>query len=402
MIESGKLNLEKLVHSLLWQNDCVILPELGALITRENQAALNPATHIIKPRSRSIFFNPGISKTDGLLANYLTENFGLGYADAVQMIDDAIGDIKKEISAGKKVKWDSVGEFFGASDKTFFIPKTELNFLPETFGLFPIQLKPISEKVVEPATTIAVQKEEIKENVEPIEKEVSEIDYNKTELQPEFNQPAAIEEKKTLMRYLRWPIAAAIVAALVIVGVSNENKTYNFQEKAAVLDLDLQANGEVVTNKTESKELNFEIVPEESIENTDIEEKLADNSELQDNNVEATELVVEESTTNVQEEAETIVEPVQEESSEVSIEPTLNYNLNDRYHIVVAKTIVKEKAEAMLSNTQLYYLPIGNSFVHRIGIASSNNQESLRDQLPGIRTEFPRARLIDKIAYEKL
>lgn len=104
---------------------------------------------------------------------------------------------------------------------------------------------------------------------------------------------------------------------------------------------------------------------------------------------------------------ETSVAPVDEtthvdEPYEEAVNNRYTYNLNDQYHIVVSKTVVKSNVDKMLENAQLYYISIPNSFVHRVGIASSNQIEALENQLNTIKAQYPKAEIINTKAYEKL
>ena len=392
MIESGKLNLEQLVEGLLWQHDCVILPDLGALITRENQAALNPATHIFKPKSKSIFFNPAISKTDGLLANHLSENFGVGYNDAVLMIDEAVNKIKATIKNGEKVWWDSVGQFFGSSDKTFFIPKVETNFLVETYGLLPIQLTPIAQqanKVIAETvvTPLAVEKKAILAaaavQTTVVEKK---IDYSKTEVQPELDKPNPLPNPKPVMKYLRWAVAAALVAALVVVGIRNEKRTY-FTEQKAAIDFSLTDNGAIEAEETEIPVEDYSIPEENSFETFEeaVPEDAAPVTELSNQEIAPAKNDI----------------PAEQESTTIEA-PALQYNLENQYHIIIEKTLIKASVDQFLSKEGTYYLPIKNSFIHRVGVASSNNINELKELLESIKSQYPKAEIVDKVAYEKL
>ncbi len=419
MIEAGRLNLEQLAETLLWESECVILPGLGGLIRRDHEASINPATHVVRPKSKSFFFNPTIPQTDGLMANYLTEKFGVSYPDAVKMIDDEVKRLKDQIAAGEKIKWASLGEFFGSADKTFFIPKTEINFDRETYGLVPIKLK-----LIELATEI----KEVKAEAKPVIIEtaptkeaapVSEpaLDYEKTALQPELDQPIPMQAEKSNFRFIRWIAAAAVIGTILFFGIRNENKTHVTQE-AAVINFDLAEEGtventtqyypetDVNENDNTDKTLALETVPEEEGESEWVsEDAAAANTET----IEEATPITEPTTPEVYEEPtpEVIEKPIAETTSidepyEEAANNAYSYDLNDQYHIVVSKTVVKSNADKMLENEQLYYLSIPNSFVHRVGIASSNQMEELENQLITIKAQFPKAEIINTKAYEKL
>jgi len=415
MIAEGRLNLEQLAETLLWENECVILPSLGGLIRRDHQASLNSTNHVVKPQSKSFFFNPTIHQTDGMLANYLAENFGVSYAEAVKMIDQEVLTIKDKIAAGEKVNWKSLGEFFGSAGKTFFIPKTEINFERETYGLAPIQLTPIA-KIQEEVKT------EITELVspEPILKEITavkpELDYSQTELQPELDQPAKLLAEKSNFRFIKWAVAATVIGALIFFGVRNENKTH-ITQKATTINFDLVSEGSVETTRPNypetdesinNKEIDFETVPEAVVEETwtddegntthisaETEEPSDDANEIP-NPIESKKNIETESTPEHQVTEEIL--PTEE------INPISNYtfNLEDQYHIIVLKSVIRNSADQLLQDEKLYYLPVNNSFVHRIGIASSNELEALENILNEIRNNYPKAEIVNLKAYEKL
>lgn len=417
MIDAGRLNLEKLAETLLWESECVILPGLGGLIRRDNEASINPATHVVRPKSKSFFFNPTIHQTDGMMANYLTEKFGISYPDAVKLIDTEVSNLKSEIAAGNKIKWDSLGEFFGSADKTFFIPKTEINFDRETYGLVPIQLKPIAQ-----ATEVKPIKVETVPVVEQ-EKAIEEpaIQYKETALKPELDQPVPLAAEKNNYRFVRWIAAAAVIGTILFFGIRNEHKTRVTQE-AAVINLDLADEATIETTapdyptenlpeeNLDDKELNLETVPEESTDASweneeNSNESFAENTKTIEEVPAETINSTEQEQMPVQEEmvessnVEKSTDLVAEESTDAV---TYSSNLSHQYHIVVSKTVVKANADQLLENDQLYYLAISNSFVHRVGIASSDQIEELENILQNIKAAYPKAEIINTKAYEKL
>ena len=160
----------------------------------------------------------------------------------------------------------------------------------------------------------------------------------------------------------------------------------------------------------DDKELNLETVPEESTD-ASWENEENSNESFAENTKTIEEVPAETITSTEQEQM-----PVQEEMVESSnVEKstdlvaqestdvvTYSSNLSHQYHIVVSKTVVKANADQLLENDQLYYLAISNSFVHRVGIASSDQIEELENILQNIKAAYPKAEIINTKAYEKL
>ena len=61
------------IQHLLTQEHCVIVPNLGAFVLRDNDATMNFFTKEIKPHHSNVYFNKGIIQDDGLFTNALKE-----------------------------------------------------------------------------------------------------------------------------------------------------------------------------------------------------------------------------------------------------------------------------------------------------------------------------------------
>ena len=65
------MKFDTYIKDLLYRNDCVVLPNLGAFITRNVSAKIDESNNVIYPPSKHISFNPKIVENDGLLANHI-------------------------------------------------------------------------------------------------------------------------------------------------------------------------------------------------------------------------------------------------------------------------------------------------------------------------------------------
>ena len=168
------------VKQLLYDHDCVVIPNFGGFILRESPAQYQALTHQIKPSTRSVFFNSGLTQNDGLLAKTIAENLGKSYNEAHDMLNEWVSHANKEITLNSRLKFGQIGTFFvNAEGKKWFAPNATLNFSKDTFGLEPITLAPLNveSKFEKPITVAAKTKETFKEvdKVIPIKKSKSKV-----------------------------------------------------------------------------------------------------------------------------------------------------------------------------------------------------------------------------------
>ena len=393
------LNLNEIISQLLWKEECVIVPQLGAFIGRDHKTALNPVTHTYKPDNKSIFFNPNIEKTDGMLANYITENFGLSYADANKWISKEVEEIKNKINQGERIEWSNLGSFFGSNDKLFFIPNNNANFNKASFGLPTIQISPV------------VQSTEQKESIQtkqPLEEiKAKERDYSKTALTPEIDQPNEIKPAKTIgkKKVFLWAAAAVLALAVTVIGFNNENKTYT-TNSATALTFDPIQSGVVEDN-----------VAEEFLESSDLSQDETDLTEETPYTPAETEIEKEktpEATTEINnlteednntgtvfaEDQEIITESY---ANEDNLNPQNLWNEENQFHIIIYHSLIEQHIEAFINqNTDGNRLFLGNSLIYRISVASSNNQTELESTLWEVQKNYPNAYILDKSKYKNL
>lgn len=138
------MRLEAFIAELLLDHDCVVLPDFGGLVANYRAARLNRRSHMIFPPSKHVGFNRNLLQNDGLLANHIAAIMGISYKEAQLKIEEAVADYHVKLNKEGRLVLDRIGVFF--KDKgghLQFIPDEQENFLLSSFGLTPIQLKPV-------------------------------------------------------------------------------------------------------------------------------------------------------------------------------------------------------------------------------------------------------------------
>lgn len=150
------MRLDAFIADLLYDHDCVIIPGFGGLVATYRPARLNRITHVIRPPSKHVGFNRNLTHNDGLLIAQVSRLMRISYRDAQSGIEEEVARMQHLLNTGERVIWDRIGLFFrDRSGSLQFIPEEQENFLLESYGLPPIQLRPVAREEAG-ATPIAV------------------------------------------------------------------------------------------------------------------------------------------------------------------------------------------------------------------------------------------------------
>jgi len=172
----GKEFIDSL-KGILFKEHCVVIPNFGAFVLRDNGSTMNIYTKELKPNHSNVYFNKDIRNDDGLLTNFIKDKMNLSYKDSASYIQDCISQIFSSVDERKVCNLTPLGNFFkNAEGELFFIGNTNLNMNVHSFGLKTIKwnvttnvekakVTPLMEtieqnKIVEEAVVIEVSTEE--------------------------------------------------------------------------------------------------------------------------------------------------------------------------------------------------------------------------------------------------
>jgi len=136
------MRLDPFITDLLYDHDCVILPEFGGLVANYRSARLNVISHVIQPPSKHIGFNPSLKYNDGLLTSYISSALAISYKEAADQLAQTLAEYRRLLAAEGRFSIDRIGVFYkDRLGQVQFIPEEQENFLLASHGLKPIQLK---------------------------------------------------------------------------------------------------------------------------------------------------------------------------------------------------------------------------------------------------------------------
>ena len=140
------MTIFKEIYDLLYNNDCVIVPEFGAFVLKNHSAYIKDDKFY--PPRKIISFNAMLDENDGLLVKYLSTSRNISYKKALNIINDETQSLKNKLSVDKKIKIDPLGYIELSSESNLvFYPNELINFDSNSFGLTSFSKQPLLKSV---------------------------------------------------------------------------------------------------------------------------------------------------------------------------------------------------------------------------------------------------------------
>lgn len=150
------MNLGQYINRLLPENEMVIIPGFGALVSKYKHAVINRETGEITPPSKEVVFYRQIVNDDGLLVGYIADINLLPRHNALKIIEKERDSIIYRLDKGERVLLEEVGEFFlDESNEIRFESHFDANMFPDSCGLESVSLSEEDDYEYALATTDA-------------------------------------------------------------------------------------------------------------------------------------------------------------------------------------------------------------------------------------------------------
>lgn len=151
--EIGIYQITRLIEELLFANDCVIVPGFGGFVGKAVPATLNRENSTFSPPSKRIAFNGQLTHNDGLLTAALAKAYDLKFEEADARVQLFSRELQNTLLREKQFIFGRIGSFLQRDSLgAQFEPSSDLNFLPEAYGLpvLKLQLAAIEKPSAEP------------------------------------------------------------------------------------------------------------------------------------------------------------------------------------------------------------------------------------------------------------
>lgn len=130
------MNIPKHIGELLFEHDCVIIPDFGGFVCNYSSASIHVTKHQFTPPFKKISFNRNLKNNDGLLANHITQSEGISYANSNRLIWEYVKELNNELNTNKRIDLNDIGTLYLGQENTLVFEQDEtINYLPDSFGL---------------------------------------------------------------------------------------------------------------------------------------------------------------------------------------------------------------------------------------------------------------------------
>ena len=147
MINFANVNqLERHIEILLLSNDCVMVPGLGGFMTHYVCSNYSEKDHQMYPPLRTLGFNPKLKANDNLLAQSYVEAFDISFPEAMQRIEDEVGELRERLYNDGTFTLNDIGTLtINEEGNVEFVPVKAGLLTPELYALDSIEVKMLSE-----------------------------------------------------------------------------------------------------------------------------------------------------------------------------------------------------------------------------------------------------------------
>ncbi|MDR0961624.1 MAG: SPOR domain-containing protein [Mediterranea sp.] len=146
--------LTRHIEILLIENDCVILPDLGGLITHYIPSQC--VDDIFLPPTRIVGFNPQLKMNDGLLTQSYMARHATDFADAAKRLKRDMDELLDTLYNNGSVELPAIGCLnYNIHSRISFTPYDRRLAAPELFGLDSFRMQELSALTTPTATSVS-------------------------------------------------------------------------------------------------------------------------------------------------------------------------------------------------------------------------------------------------------
>ena len=131
------------LKELLNDNECVIIPEFGAFISKRHSATIDYANHRFLPPHKEIVFNDKLKNDDGILADFISKKENISKEEASNKIHEFVNQSVAILDVNSELELVDLGKFININGNFIFNAKDDVNILGDSFGLTEFNYQPV-------------------------------------------------------------------------------------------------------------------------------------------------------------------------------------------------------------------------------------------------------------------
>jgi hypothetical protein len=166
------------IRSSLLAHDYLVLPEFGGFVLKSRFAHFDTAGGNLLPPSKTLSFNIHLKQNDGILATCLQNDLQCNASEALIHLKEFSAYCLGVLHQRRRLSLEGIGFFFMDFENNIcFEPQIDVNFETASFGLGPVQLKPLTLSVKEEVREFTFEDRPLKESEKVITKSKSKRNY---------------------------------------------------------------------------------------------------------------------------------------------------------------------------------------------------------------------------------
>lgn len=141
------MKIEEYISELLFEHDCVIVPDFGGFVCNYASAGIDPVKHLFEPPAKRILFNKGLTRNDGLLAHHVSNKLKMSYPEALNAIARQVKHYKEAIEKDKRLALEKIGLLYvDEKGSLLFQQDNVINYLADSYGLSAFYHLPVEQE----------------------------------------------------------------------------------------------------------------------------------------------------------------------------------------------------------------------------------------------------------------
>lgn len=149
-----KINVAEHISTLLYEQDRVIIPNLGGFCATYKPANTEKYGNV-SPPTKEIYFDESLNFHDNVLIEMIVQKHEVSYKEALTEVESFVRDIKNNIGS-KAIVISNVGRLYLDARNDIVLAPSSVNFLEDAFGLPKMNYYPITRNE-EKAAILPVQ-----------------------------------------------------------------------------------------------------------------------------------------------------------------------------------------------------------------------------------------------------
>lgn len=141
------MDISSYISELLFEHDCVVIPNFGGFICNYRSADIHPVQNTISPPTKAVSFNRNLQSNDGLLVSHIAKMQGLSYDSALNSINSWVVASQNLLKRNEELVLSKIGRFTTDVEGNLqFFPAGDVNYLRTAYGLRTITVIPVTRE----------------------------------------------------------------------------------------------------------------------------------------------------------------------------------------------------------------------------------------------------------------